>query len=1155
MAIGQSGCPNVGFSQGDFTGWDAYTGYTPSYGNGICCTTFGVVSGRHTIISAPGTDPNTGDVLSVLPPGETVCARLGNSNVNGEAEKLEYSLTVNPNNTLFIYKYAVVLEDPGNNHAVNERPKFTIRILNSIGNVVDPICGFYEVVASGSIPGFQNYGNIRWKDWTTVGLDLAPYMGQNIKIEFSTYDCDWGGHFGYAYLKCYCSKMAISVGYCQGGGSGVSLSAPTGFSYLWSPGGQTTQNISISNPVDSSIYSCVLTSVNGCSITLQTMLLPTIINANYNVTPVNCSYSANFTDLTTVNIDSISSWLWTFGDGTTSALQNPLHTYSAPGGYNISLVTTSSAGACTSTKNSAINISPLSAINASSDTTICNGKIIAISATSGWASYLWSDNSDTASINVNPTTNTTYTVTATTSLGCTSTDNVVVNVIVVPADAGSDQIICFGQSANLTAYGGVYYNWSNNSSNQSTNVSPSNSTTYTVTVTDANNCTAKDSVQVTVKNLPIAEAGSNLAICFGDSTTLNASQGISYSWLPITNLSNPNIANPVASPIITTNYTVTVTGSNGCSAADSISIAVYPQISASAGQDQTICRFQESANLAAQGGANYVWSPATGLSNPNISNPIASPTNSTTYTVTVSDANSCTATDVMTITVNAVPTYTFISDSVNCHSGADGSIRLSPWGATRPYTYAWSPQISYDSAAVNISAGLYHVTITDNKRCDTTAEIQISEPPLLTISTSGNVLICNGESTTIGAAAIGGTGSHTFTWDNGLGTGSSFTVNPTSTTTYSVSVTDANNCAIASLSLTVTILPPLTVDVSVNPASICLGQNSVLTATANGGNGNYIYTWGQGIGISNQIITVAPATTTMYPVTLSDDCGSPNGVDSIEVIVNPSPIIDFVPDMRNGCQPLEVHFTDNSTPSTNAWLWNFGDYQSEINNSSTLQNPTHLYTSAGIYTVTLEATTTNNCARDSAFQNIIEVYPKPLANFNVQPLAGSTTSPTIIFFDLSTNATQWSWNFGDTASANNTSITPNSQHTYNSRGTYLVTLIVTSANGCLDTISKEVVIAQDFAIFFPSAFTPNDDGDNEGFRPEGEGIDLNNYALFIYDRWGELVFETNDFYEYWDGRIMRSSKLAEIAVYSWVVILKDLYGTSYRYKGHVTLVR
>jgi gliding motility-associated-like protein len=173
----------------------------------------------------------------------------------------------------------------------------------------------------------------------------------------------------------------------------------------------------------------------------------------------------------------------------------------------------------------------------------------------------------------------------------------------------------------------------------------------------------------------------------------------------------------------------------------------------------------------------------------------------------------------------------------------------------------------------------------------------------------------------------------------------------------------------------------------------------------------------------------------------------------------------------------------------------------------------------------------------------------------MHPEVGSTEDPKINFIDFSTDAYTWSWNFGEISSSNNTSNNQNPEHSYENAGIYTVTLVVESTHGCVDSTSNEIWIKQDFAIFYPNAFTPNGDSKNDGFRLEGVGVDLNNYQLYIYDRWGEIIFKTNDFYEYWTGKVMGSDKIVEEDVYSWVALVKDIYGRRYTFRGHVSLIK
>ena len=198
----QSSCTNSDFELGNFTGWTGELG--------SCCpistTPSVIVSGRHTIMSGTATDPNTCNNVPVVAPGGTYSARLGNANNGRQAEKLTYTIpVVDASNALFIYKYAVVLQDPS--HTAVDQPRFELKILNASGQVIDPVCGYYLVVADDNIPGFQNCGSVVYKNWTTVGIDLTPYIGQQISLVFATGDCDLGGHYGYAYLDAYCTCL------------------------------------------------------------------------------------------------------------------------------------------------------------------------------------------------------------------------------------------------------------------------------------------------------------------------------------------------------------------------------------------------------------------------------------------------------------------------------------------------------------------------------------------------------------------------------------------------------------------------------------------------------------------------------------------------------------------------------------------------------------------------------------------------------------------------------------------------------------------------------------------------------------------------------------------------------------------------------------
>ena len=227
-------CVNADFSLGDFTNWTGSVGENQS---GVYAVTgismvpgtsntisYATALGRQTIMNQPNTDPNTANMLSVLPPNGSSSCRLGNPRTAGcdgsnpQAERIEYSYMVTDASRIFMYQYAVVLQLSEDN-PLDERPKFTIYILDSLCAIVNSTNGYYEVIASTGISGFITCqpafddcktDNVVWKDWTSVDVDLSDYIGQNVKVQFTTYDCDpgnAGGYFGYAYISCSCGML------------------------------------------------------------------------------------------------------------------------------------------------------------------------------------------------------------------------------------------------------------------------------------------------------------------------------------------------------------------------------------------------------------------------------------------------------------------------------------------------------------------------------------------------------------------------------------------------------------------------------------------------------------------------------------------------------------------------------------------------------------------------------------------------------------------------------------------------------------------------------------------------------------------------------------------------------------------------------------
>lgn len=640
----QSTCPNSDFSQGNFANWQGYTGTynTPSQ-------FFGLVPGRHTIMNAPAIDPFTCGGLNVIPPGGTTSAQLGNSNTGAEAERLLYTVSVTPQTALFIYKYAVVLENP-TGHLPTEQPEFSVRILDANGNPVGGSCGAYSVYGGQPGQNFQECGAVTWLPWSTVGIDLTTFMGQNILVEFTTKDCILTGHFGYAYISAECSPMTLDLAYCAGDAQ-ITLAAPPGFQqYVWNPGGLIGQQVTIPTPALGTVFTCTMTTFSNqgnCEVELDVQIAPTAVTADFTTTDGCENVAIQFSDSSVVNNGTITDWLWTFGDGSSSTAQFPDHIFANPGSYFVQLVAGSSAG-CTDTIAFELDVfgSPNVAFTSSG---ICSNDTVFFTNQSSDVfplEYSWDTGDGSQLLQTENVAhlyagagNYNVSLTATNTMGCTATATQPVQVFAAPVvDAGPNATICPGNTVTFAGTGALTYLWDNGITD-AVAFTPSAPELYTVIGTDANGCSDTDQVELLFFPDPVIDAGADQTVCNGESVILSGAGATAYSW-------NPAVQNNVAfvPPTGTTVYTVTGTDNNGCSNTDDLTIVVYPLPVVSAGNDQMICA-QSSVTLSGNGAVTYVWDN-------NVQNGIPfQPLVNAPYTVVGTDLNGCTDTATVTISI------------------------------------------------------------------------------------------------------------------------------------------------------------------------------------------------------------------------------------------------------------------------------------------------------------------------------------------------------------------------------------------------------------------------------------------------------------------------------------------------------------------------
>ncbi len=276
----------------------------------------GIVSTRHQVITTQGTDPNTGGGLSFLPPGESRVVKLGNQQVNAEAEALTYHFIVDANNPVLLVKFAVVFQDPS--HTKVQQPRFIMRISDKNGNLIED-CSLYDVSSATNIDGFQTYTPrtgvpVHWRNWTNVGLDMTSFIGQEVQVQFITYDCTLGAHYGYAYFTASCIPNKLALAQCDG--TTFTVQAPDNFvSYLWDNGNTTrttTRNITGGNM---NLW-CLITSATGCQFKLTataTAMLPSETDIKDTICQ-GASYPNQYFDLPVQNEPGTFSYYNTFLD-------------------------------------------------------------------------------------------------------------------------------------------------------------------------------------------------------------------------------------------------------------------------------------------------------------------------------------------------------------------------------------------------------------------------------------------------------------------------------------------------------------------------------------------------------------------------------------------------------------------------------------------------------------------------------------------------------------------------------------------------------------------------------------------------------------------------------------------------------------------------
>lgn len=512
---------------------------------------------------------------------------------------------------------------------------------------------------------------------------------------------------------------------------------------------------------------------------------------------------------------------------------------------------------------------------------------------------------------------------------------------------------------------------------------------------------------------------------------------------------------------------------------------------------------------------SFNW-PALGSTAQTVNNVYAG-----TYFVQMTDGNGCSSSANITVT-DTPAQYTNSSTLVSCPGGNDGTATANMVPLIGNVTYLWDdPMAQTTSTATGLTAGTYNCTITSDVGCSNVVTVVVSEIPGMTavISSQSDATCNSGNDGIIEITVNQGTAPYSYSWDN-----SNSTTNiayDLYAGTHTCTITDANGCVIT---ITGTIGEPdaLNVDFITPNTQICPEDDITLTAVGSGGSSAYTFTWyenGVLIGAGTDILVDPANTNTQYCVELSEACGSPIATECT-MIYFPTPIVpSAIPDEIEKCVPGFFEFTNTSSnlAEVASTVWDFGQdeyYIVETGSDSTSM----LFTEVGTYNLTMTITSVHGCVYQNTINSIMEVLPTPTADFNFSSNPATIFETTVFMQDKSSvDVTKWTWFSPNSNPTTSTSENPVFIFPEGIAGTYPVTLAVETDRGCVDTVTYNFNVVEDILFYAPNTFTPDGDEHNQSWKIAVAGIDIYNFDLFIFNRWGELIWESHDPNAAWDG--------------------------------------
>ncbi len=924
----------------------------------------------------------------------------------------------------------------------------------------------------------------------------------------------------------------------------------------------------------------------------------------------------------TPNITGTTGGTWTGAGMSSAGVFSP---GTAGAGTHSITYTYDAGGGCEKAESHNITVNPLPTITLGSNSAICDGDDLNLTYTGNGTSWSWAGPNGYSSTDEDPTITGastlyagTYNVTVTDGNGCTNTGNTSVTINSLPTvnitSSDADNTLCAGESITLTGGG----SW-DNGVNEGQAFTPTSTNTYTVTVTDANSCSNTGQITITVNALPVANAGDDQNINYGNSTTMintAPSGAYTYNWTPGTMLNDSTTLAPTTVNLTTSQtYTLVVTDNNtGCvSNSDDVTITVIGgPLSIQISDNDTICLGDTtivSGIVSGGTGTNtYSWTPTTGLSDASVYNPNAYPTVTTTYILTVNDG-ATTVTDSVQVVVVPLPVISSVDvTNLNCYNDNSGSIQINATGSN-PLDYSINDAVSFsqnNGNFTNMAVGTGFITVVkDVYGCVAYGDtVDITQPQPLQVNVSSIVDASCGQANGSATLTTQG-GISPYNYSGQTPSTDSVYVN-LSSGTYTITVTDANNCN-DTVSYTIGNLGGGSVSVTNTTDALCFGDaTGTVTATMTNGTPNYIYYLTQGsdtlatVNSGSGSITFDTLVAGAYTITAKEGAGcltsdnftigEPNKIILTDSVVH---INCFGND--NG----QIFVNANGGTGVYSYNWNSGQNTSHITNLS-----------QGSYSVVV--TDLNSCSDSITNINIFE--PTQLMAYitvvNSLKCYNDSTGELSVTAENGTSPYTYLW------SNNESSTTISNLHA----GNYSVT--IADVNGCtarIDTslaqpesmlISDSIYYGKHYGnikvkpiggtpdyeynwsngsadslitnlisgnyyititdanncsvtnsykienmLIVPSVITPNGDGKNDKFRITDIET-IKNVKINIFNRWGDLIYNYDGSGVGYPAKEWNGTDLnGHNLPIGSYVYVIEMDGTSESYKGTITIVR